>query len=374
MDIITDTLRSLRATSAAPRYFKSFYHKASGHTFDDGGITYNNPVVLANTERKIIWPEQKDKDPDILLSIGTLWSDNDKTGPKKPDKAKSQAKFGLRQYAKKYVNLAVNAINNDLDCEKTWSSFYDSLNIAQENGYRKKKYCRINPKMYNTPPALDSVSSMDELQTITRRYCSTSPEIKDVASTLIASLFYFELKGAKESLPAGCWTCEGKGQFTLLVKYILKVIIGEILCRLPANSEPLKILCRRLLKRHETGDNHQSWFHITSIHYENRQLCKVLGSALKVAEEVSAGRRFCLPVTFKKWQWDMSCRIYVALDGPKGEGFLISGFPRNPLQDRTWRMTAPPPNVFKTYPLTLIKFSTGIFCQVNRRTKKKVPG
>ena len=203
--------QSLRATSAAPRYFKSFYHKASGHTFDDGGITYNNPVVLANTERKIIWPEQKEKDPDILLSIGTLWSGKDKSDPKKLGKVGSKAKFGLSRYVKKAFNIVVNAIKNDLDCENTWSSFYDSLNIGEEDGYRKKKYCRINPKIRNAPPALDSVSSMDELQEIAQRYCSTSPEIKNVASRLIASLFYFELKNAKASPQAGRWTCEGKG-------------------------------------------------------------------------------------------------------------------------------------------------------------------
>ena len=167
--------------------------------------------MLANTERKIIWPDQKDRDPDILLSIGTLWSDKDKSDPKKSDKVSSKGKFGLSRYAKKVLNIAVNAIQDDLDCEKTWSSFYNSLNIAEEDGHRKKKYCRINPKLPNTPPALDSVSSMNELQEIAQKYCSTSPEIRNVASALIASLFYFELKNAKESPQAGRWSCEGKG-------------------------------------------------------------------------------------------------------------------------------------------------------------------
>ena len=208
---IVNTSQSLRATSAAPRYFKSFYHKASGHTFDDGAITYNNPVELANTERKIIWPEQKERDPDILLSIGTLWSDKDKPDPGKLGKASSKAKLGPSRYLKKVFSIAANAIKNDLDCEKTWSSFYYSLNIGEEDGYRKKKYCRINPKIPDAPPALDSVSSMDDLQAIAQKYCSTSPEIKHVASALIASLFYFELKNANESPQAGRWTCEGKG-------------------------------------------------------------------------------------------------------------------------------------------------------------------
>ncbi|RPA95785.1 FabD/lysophospholipase-like protein [Choiromyces venosus 120613-1] len=202
---------ALRATSAAPRYFKSYYHKASGHAFDDGGIKYNNPVVLANTERKIIWPEQKERDPDILLSIGTLWCDEDKSSSKDMDESSSKARFGLHRYARKVFNIAANAIEDDLDCEKTWSNFYESLNIAEEEGYRKKKYCRLNPKTSNAPPALDSVSSLHELQETARHYCSTSPEVKNAASTLIASLFYFELKNAKEDKSRqGWWTCEGE--------------------------------------------------------------------------------------------------------------------------------------------------------------------
>jgi len=145
------------------------------------------------------------------------------------------------------------------------------------------------------------------------------------------------------------------------VKYLFEATIGEILCRLPASSESLKILCSRLLKQHEIGNTHQSWFYITSIRDEHRQPCKILGSVLNVFKEVSAGGHFCLPLTFKKWEYDASCQIYVSLDDPKGEGSLISGFPRDPLKDRTWRMTVPTTTVFKNYPLTPVKLSTGIF-------------
>ncbi|KAG0123477.1 acyl transferase/acyl hydrolase/lysophospholipase [Tuber indicum] len=201
---------ALRATSAAPRYFKSFYHKASGYTFYDGAITCNNPIFLAHTERKILWPEQHERDPDILLSIGTLWSDQHGSSSE-VDNANPKGIFGVRQYVKNLFGIMMAAVHDDLDCEKTWSSFYDSLNISEGDGHRKKKYWRINPKIPNTPPALDSVSSMDELQEIARKYCSTSPEIKNVASTLIASLFYFQMKSASQSALSGFQTCEGKG-------------------------------------------------------------------------------------------------------------------------------------------------------------------
>jgi len=145
------------------------------------------------------------------------------------------------------------------------------------------------------------------------------------------------------------------------VKYLFEATIGEILCRLPAKSESLEKLCNRLLKQHKIGNNHQSWFRITSIRDERRQPCRILGSVRDVFNAVSAGGHFCLPLTFKKWEYDASCQIYVSLDDPKGEGSLISGFPRDPLKDRTWRMIVPTLTVFETYPLTPIKPTTGTF-------------
>lgn len=59
------------ATSAAPGYFKPFYHQRTKRTFLDGALYHNNPIHVANTERKLLWPDVRDSHPDILLSIGT---------------------------------------------------------------------------------------------------------------------------------------------------------------------------------------------------------------------------------------------------------------------------------------------------------------
>ncbi|CUS11969.1 unnamed protein product [Tuber aestivum] len=263
---------ALRATAAAPRYFKSFYHKPSGHTFDDGGIRYNNPVLLANTERKVIWPEKRDRDPDILLSIGTLKSTQFRSNSKVADKQNSKPRLGLRQYIRKVWKIAANAIEDDLDCENTWHNFFDSLNIPETGEYRKRKYCRLNPKIPEPLPALDSVARMDELENRTRQYCKESPEVRNVALTLTASLFYFELKGAKESpqqVGTRMWSCN-----------------GEILCRLPANSDSLMLLCDRL-KKHNTGNNSQPWFYIGSENYDYEPLYETPDSITKTIQEVS---------------------------------------------------------------------------------------
>lgn len=58
------------ATSAAPPYFKSFRHP-NGRSFFDGALYNNNPVNIAQRERKLLWTDVKDQHPDVLLSVGT---------------------------------------------------------------------------------------------------------------------------------------------------------------------------------------------------------------------------------------------------------------------------------------------------------------
>lgn len=58
------------ATSAAPSFFKPFT-SSIGRTYLDGAVYYNNPVKVANHERKILWPDVAENPPDIILSLGT---------------------------------------------------------------------------------------------------------------------------------------------------------------------------------------------------------------------------------------------------------------------------------------------------------------
>ena len=58
------------ATSAAPPFFKPFESRAK-KTYMDGAIYYNNPVKVADNERRFLWPDVTDNPPDLILSIGT---------------------------------------------------------------------------------------------------------------------------------------------------------------------------------------------------------------------------------------------------------------------------------------------------------------
>lgn len=59
------------ATSAAPFYFKPYIHPKTGQSYIDGALYHNNPVQVANRERKLLWPDVANKHPDLLLSVGT---------------------------------------------------------------------------------------------------------------------------------------------------------------------------------------------------------------------------------------------------------------------------------------------------------------
>lgn len=59
------------ATSAAPGYFKEFWHEATNTQYLDGAFYHNNPVQVALREAKLLWPDCSNKPPDLLLSVGT---------------------------------------------------------------------------------------------------------------------------------------------------------------------------------------------------------------------------------------------------------------------------------------------------------------
>lgn len=68
-------IRRARCTSAAPTYFQQYFHSPTKRTFVDGALRFNNPIVMSEWERRLVWaPEtgqpQDTKMPDIMLSVG----------------------------------------------------------------------------------------------------------------------------------------------------------------------------------------------------------------------------------------------------------------------------------------------------------------
>lgn len=209
--LVTADLASARATSAAPGYFKPFIHERTGIGYLDGALYYNNPVRVANMERKLIWPDTINLPPDILLSIGTghnadLAAAKIKKGgkyvhtraPKEvelPQKKKTK-KITQLPYVRRLFQGMKDRVDNMTNAELAWHNF--SLDVFKPNRehYIQTRYQRINPDLGANPPPMDKVNMIEEVRKRTRNQLEHREEclqqVREISSRLIASSFYLE--------------------------------------------------------------------------------------------------------------------------------------------------------------------------------------
>ena len=178
---------SARATSAAPPYFRPFHSQRSGKEYVDGAVYHNNPVKVAEGERKALWPGIDYLDPDLLLSIGS--------GKCPIQLAKATGKYENQEDRRMWSSLVPKLLkvlfarmNDDLDSEAAWSRFMYSL----ARGSDTQRYVRLNPELSDLP-ALDDKKKLPSLEIDVRTsLLSMDTQIRDVADRLLASCFYFE--------------------------------------------------------------------------------------------------------------------------------------------------------------------------------------
>lgn len=194
---------SARATSAAPTYYKPFPHEPSKQTYLDGGIWHNNPVAIADSERKLIWPDMAQLPPDILLSIGSGYCRN-LTSAKRP--SKTTPRIGIGSNLKAFFRIAVDHIESSLDSEKAWRDYLEILSPGPEQRWR---YARLNVILEEAPPRLDDVGRMEDLQQETMRQWKWDERIPYTAQHLIATCFYFEKTRIEVAVEDDSYVCSG---------------------------------------------------------------------------------------------------------------------------------------------------------------------
>ena len=191
-----------RATSAAPRIFKPFCHQLSKQTYADGAIYYNNPIEIADKERKLIWPNMEDEYPDIVVSVGTTLRLN----PRELSQPSSPPRVGVLSHGKSLYKMAVDRIASTLDSEKTWDNY---ISVLQPPPIYRPRYVRLNPQLKQEPPRLDEVHRMIPLQKLIRERWRDDRKLRQVAVQLIASSFYFEISAPVESVEGETFRCKG---------------------------------------------------------------------------------------------------------------------------------------------------------------------
>ena len=204
MNTLTRFLNSARATSAAPRLFKPFLHEPSKHVLIDGGVYHNNPIKIADKERKLLWPNLKNDHPDIVVSIGTTYKPVE--GLNGENRPQSKIDLGVISHGKSLIKIGLNYIASTRDSESTWDSY---VGVLDPPSNFRDRYVRLNPRLDAEPPHLDDLDSMQYIKAIARGYFSEDERIQQVANKLIASSFYFERSNPKLLATDGTIQCSG---------------------------------------------------------------------------------------------------------------------------------------------------------------------
>ena len=205
-------LSRARATSAAPSYFKAFKSNRNSRGYLDGALYHNNPVRVAELERRLIWPDTGSSPPDILLSIGTSCNAGIQEAAQEAlrrgyDPMTDQSmttlqgsRHGLFRRKRKgtemskLIKVLKNRVEDILDTEATWLKFLSD--VVQGDEEDRSRYRRINPDIGEEPPRLDEADQLPRLQqrvqemTKNPRY---QKQIGGVARCLVASCFYVEI-------------------------------------------------------------------------------------------------------------------------------------------------------------------------------------
>ncbi|KAH7192830.1 uncharacterized protein B0J16DRAFT_394837 [Fusarium flagelliforme] len=239
-----------RATAAAPPYFKPFLQETTGTQYTDGAIHHSCPVQVADHERKLLWGEVSHWAPDILLSLGTGYSQPRTTYKSK--RASAQESPGVKkpngviypsqQWTPAGLSSLWRTINPLVDdqsiTQNMWNSYVESATSPEQicKGSKDNRNIRINVRWSEKRPNFDDVEEMENIEQHAMNEISDSYEIKIVAHRLVASCFYFERTGTdSQNRETGLYKCS-----------------GNIICRFDEGSSDLKGLgC--ILRDHSSG-------------------------------------------------------------------------------------------------------------------------
>ncbi|KAF4630883.1 hypothetical protein G7Y89_g7253 [Cudoniella acicularis] len=283
-----------RATTAATGYFKPFCNDRTGVNYIDGGLYYQNPIQIANEERKLLWPDVQAQPPDIILSIGTT----------REEESKISRGGKLSKIKSKMFKTALNRFDNTADAETTWDQFLQEVRLP--NSFVNHRYIRLNPKVKKQ----FQFDDVEEYWTLIRnnnvaiKSKNWTSTLRNVAHRLIASSFYFE-KDTND-------TDENTVQ-------------GYILCRFPDESPEL----RRLARQFQDLQTHYFSPHFrVSEHHQDRG-----GATIEIPADTIAAMLGDLTFSMEMVQIPLSSKVArttISLRLSKDDEALpISGFPRH---------------------------------------------
>ncbi|KAH0354229.1 FabD/lysophospholipase-like protein, partial [Aureobasidium melanogenum] len=313
------------ATSAAPFYFKPYTHTKTGTSYIDGGLYHNNPVHVANRERKLLWPAIANKHPDMLLSIGTgqnLSEQRTEASERRASSPKDDTTPTAQTIKSGGIRRTFNALyqrfDNILDAEHTWTEFEADVNNLND-GF-PSPYIRLNLDLKSKLPPFDAKDKFQEFRTEVRRRLKDPDAmrmVKDVACSLVASSFYFKLSKTAP-LRGGSFMCT-----------------GYICCRFEEGSASLKALGEFLSNQCTPNFMPEFVIQDTSKCTDGRGV-KVKLTEKLISRLTTYGMLRIPHIDFEVPNAMASTTIALVLQGGCQDGtqkYLLSGFPRTLVQE-----------------------------------------
>ncbi|KAF8242902.1 hypothetical protein K440DRAFT_638179 [Wilcoxina mikolae CBS 423.85] len=181
-----------RATSAAPRYFKPFRHDETGRIFADGALCFNNPVEIADNERKLLWPRHAR--PDVFISVGTGMEQQFGEIAEQISERGGATKWSPLVYLKRLKGIVTHQAEMNMNSQKAWNDFLAKRQLELTSNDLKHRNFRFNVEFPDSVPKLDHVEGLDDLKALALRSCNANSHlIRTAATKQIASLFYLRV-------------------------------------------------------------------------------------------------------------------------------------------------------------------------------------
>lgn len=190
-----------RATSAAPSLFPTIDIPDLG-TFQDGGMRrHNNPINLALSEAKHLWPNSPS--PDVFISLGT--------GSESTDSSSNTVSRFRNILVDGWMPRIYRSFSSSFEGQCTWREVLGLLDDRSRDDY-----FRFDVAVPGGLPRMDNTECMDTLSKLVRSNPDGQRKHQKAIASLLATSFYFQLE-AKPEYYSGLFQC-----------------IGSIRCRAPA--------------------------------------------------------------------------------------------------------------------------------------------
>ncbi|RSL53134.1 hypothetical protein CEP54_010562 [Fusarium duplospermum] len=297
--------QAARASSAAPTWFATYFHEPLGTYYLDGALHHNNPVRVAWEESKLLWPRSS---LDILVNVGSGSTQDAVTSPPAEQPQTQQSWWSKLKGRHGLIQVAINHILNSLNSEKTWAQFQMDHQSDGDNIFRLNSL--LDPPLAELHEVLKVPALEEEAQNFWRGRRESKKLLDDAANRLLSRSFYFEVKHT--STMKDCFS-----------------VTGEIRSRFSSLSETREISkIGQLFDKIRTGNPSCLCFKIVQEGSRSEQTLRVTDS---VIGEMINSNVFSLSqgeeVVIKLDRSHSKCQVRLCLGD--GEGYMISGFPRN---------------------------------------------